>query len=364
MKRRHPIAFVFVFVIAALASTLTHTNVALANDSPVQVTRVEKRNVQPTITLTGSITSRQTARLSAATAGLVTQLAVDAGSTVKTGDVLLGLDPELAQWQAKSAQASVETAQLALEDARRRLQEARTLAPQRSIAESVVRDLEAEVASDRAALERARAEAGYRNGILSRHQLLAPFDGVVSDKMTELGEWVTPGQPVLEIVATGRLRMEFPVTEEYRGALTPGNPMRYWLGNDSNARPAHLATVVPVADPGARTFMLHALPATNDARMAPGMSVRAELALGGGSQRLAVPRDAVLSFADGTTIVWVVENRGARTHVRKVAVEIGRFFDGKAEISAGLSLGQSVVVKGNEALQDNQAVRVITTMDH
>lgn len=353
--------FALPLLLAALACSAP--SLALAREAPVQVAPVEKRSIQPTLQLTGSITSLQAARLSAATAGLVTEVAVDAGTPVTAGDTLLRLDSELARWQTKIADAGLMTARLALEDAKRRLREARTLAPQRSIAETVVRDLEAEVASDRAALQRAQAEAGYRTGILARHVLTAPFAGMVSAKLTEVGEWVTPGQPVLEIVATGALRMEFPVTQEDRDTLAVGNPLQYRLGNDTSARPAHLTTIVPIADPGARTFLVHAQPDTDDPRMAPGMSVRAELAIGNGSQRLAVPRDAVLSFADGRTVVWVIETEGDTTTARATVVEIDSYFKGKAAIRAGLSLGQRVVVKGNEALQDGQAVRVIQALD-
>ncbi|MFK7976675.1 MAG: efflux RND transporter periplasmic adaptor subunit, partial [Halioglobus sp.] len=327
------------------------------------VAPVEKRSMQPTLQLTGSITSKQSARLSAATAGLVTEVAVDAGTAVKAGDTLVRLDWELAQWQTKIAEAGLVTARLALEDAERRLREARTLAPQRSIAETVVRDLEAEVASDRAALERAKAEAGYRAGIGARHVLTAPFDGVVSAKLTEVGEWVTPGQPVLEIVAAGALRMEFPVTQEHRLALAVGNPIAYRLGNDDSERAAQVTTIVPIADPGARTFLIHAEPEADDSRMAPGMSVRGELAVGSGSKRLAVPRDAVLSFPDGRTVVWVIETSGDSTTAKETVVEIDSYFNGRAAIRAGLSLGQRVIVKGNEALQNGQTVRVVKGVD-
>ena len=326
---------------------------------PVEVAMAREQAVQRVVHLTGSVTSARSSRLSAATSGLVTVLQVDAGSRVAAGDLLLELDPELAQWQWESAQASVEQTRLALSDARRRLQEARTLAPQRSIAETVVRDLAAEVAEDEAALHQAEAEAGYRKGILSRHRLSAPFAGVVSTKLTELGEWVTPGQAVLELVATDELRLDFQVAEDFLGNITPDTPVRFTLGSDTDVVYAGAVdTVVPVANPGARTSLLRVRAANTDERMLPGMSARAVITLNAGRQGLSVPRDAILKFPDGRTVVWVVRDDDSGTVVKEQRVETGLVFDGQVEVRAGLQKGARVVIQGNEALRDGQRVSV------
>ena len=330
---------------------------------PVEVATVALRAVSDVIPLTGSVTSLRTASLSATTAGQVHALSVDAGSEVKAGEVLLVLDEELATWQNRSARAAVEAAELALADAKRRRAEAQALAPKQSIAESLLRDLEAEVASDNAALRRAEAEAGYRAALLQRHRVTAPFDGVISAKMTEIGEWVTPGQAVLEVVATHALRLEFPIAEHQRNAVTIGAPLSYQLGDGTQSGTATVTTLVPVANPGARTFTLHAELNESDPRMAPGMSVRAQLALDEGEPRLVVPRDAVLSFADGRTLVWVAQSAAEGTIAREMEITIDQATGSSVEVISGLSDGMKVIVKGNEALRDGQSIRVIGTRD-
>lgn len=323
----------------------------------VRVDKVREQAIQRTVQLTGTVTSARSALLSAATSGLVTGLRVDAGSVVNTGEVLLELDSELANWQWQSAQASAEVARIALADAQRRLAEARTLAPQFTIAESVVRDLEAETAQDAADLQRAEAEAGYRKGVLDRHQLRAPFPGVVSTKQTELGEWVDPGQAVLTLVATQELRMDFPVAEDYLADVALNTPLIYTLGdNSADARPGVITTVVPITEPGARTFLLRAQPREQDARMTPGMSATAQLTLDAGRRGLTVPRDAILKFPDGRTVVWVVERDDEGLLVTETRVNTGMIVDGRVEIRDGLNAGAQVVVRGNEALRNGQRV--------
>jgi len=324
-----------------------------ARSVPVGVETVQERDIQRVLDLTGTVTAMRSARLSAATSGLVSALQVDMGSRVQAGQMLLELDPELAQLQLDSALAQVEQADTALQDARRRLAEARTLVPQRSIAESVVRDIEAEVASDEAALHQAQAEAGYRRGILQRHQLRAPFDGVVSAKLTELGEWIDPGQPVLELVALDDVRLDFPVSEDYLADISPDTPLTFSLSADPDrVFEGTIDTVVPVTDPGARTFMLRVLAANPDQRLLPGMSVRARLHLATGRRGLVVPRDAILRFPDGRVVVWTVVDGVARENL----VITGLTFDSLVEIRNGLDARATVVVEGNEALQNGQPV--------
>jgi membrane fusion protein (multidrug efflux system) len=330
-----------------------------ARGVPVEVAVVREQAIEHVVHLTGTVTSARSSRLSTATDGLVTVLQVDAGSRVTAGDVLLELDPELAQWQWESAQATVEEARLALSDARRRLDEARSLAPQQSIAETVVRDLAAEVAEDEAALHRAEAEAGFRKGILARHRLPAPFDGVVSAKLTELGEWVTPGQPVLELVATDDLRLDFQVAEDFLGDITTDTRVRFYLGADTaTLYEGKIDTVVPVTDPGARTFLLRVRAVNATRHMLPGVSVRADLRLDTGRRGLSVPRDAILKFADGRAVVWMVRSADGESVVEERRVVTGLAFEGLVEVLEGLEEGARVVVEGNEALQDGQRVSV------
>lgn len=346
-----------------IATALLAISAAAESDRgvPVRIEQVSEQPIQRIVELTGTVTSARSARLSTATSGLVIALHVDAGSQVQATDVLLELDPALAQWQWQSAQASAEATRIALADSQRRLEEARSLSPQMSIAESVVRDLEAEVAQDAADLKRVEAESGYRKGILERHQLRAPFAGVVSAKQTELGEWVDPGEPVLTLVSTQELRLDFPVSEDYLADVARSTPVTYMLGDTAGTpRKGKIATVVPITDPGARTFLLRVQPAEPDPRMTPGISASAQLTLDAGRRGLTVPRDAILKFLDGRVVVWVIDNSDGEPVVRETLVTTGVVFDGKVEIREGLDAGARVVVQGNEALRNGQRVFLLS----
>jgi len=327
--------------------------------APVSVLPVQEYEIAQEIQLSGTVTALSDAQLSVSIGGLVTLLKVDAGDRVEKGDELLALDSELARYQYESAHAVLKQAQHALADARRRLEEAKALAPQRSIAESVVKDLAAEVLEDEAALEEARAQAGYRKGILDRHRLIAPFTGVISSRSVELGEWVSPGQAVLRLVSAERLILDFQVPEDFLGQISVGTPVNYTLGADRDTiHVGSVVTSVPVTDDSVRTFLLRVQPEAGRGKVLPGMSAQALLKVGTNRLGVAVPRDAVLRYADGRVVVWVVQEETGQRLARERFVKAGLNFGGKVEIRQGLEAGEVVVIKGNESLRDGQAVSI------
>ncbi len=328
--------------------------------APVEVAEATATDLVRIVQLTGTVTARHAAPLSVSTSGLVVDIAVDAGDRVEQGDLLLQLDAELAAHQYDSARAEQTRAERALKDARRRLEEAQALAPQQSIAETVVRDLAAEVAEDQAALEQAKADAGFRRGILDRHQLRAPFAGVISSRSVDLGQWVTPGQAVLGLVSAQELRLDFQVPEDYLGQIAAGATVEFSIGaaKDRLFRGTVL-TAVPVTDPSVRTFLVRVRPDEGAEAMLPGMSARASFRMGSGARAIAVPRDAVLRYSDGRTVVWLVQDGDGGPTAMERRVAAGISFDGLVEIREGLAAGERVVVKGNESLRSGQPVDIL-----
>ena len=326
---------------------------------PVAVAPAEQQSVRRVVKLSGTVTAAKAAQLSVATSGLITRIAVDAGDRVSAGDSLLELDSELADYQHRAAEADVSRASQALRDAKRRLEEARRLAPQQSIAETAVRDLESEVAEDDAQLQRARAEAGFRRGLLERHTLKAPFEGVISARSSDVGEWVNPGDTVLDLVSTEDLRLDFQVSEDYLGSLADDAEVEFTLsGIPGQPIRGRILASVPVSDPTARTFLLRVTADEPVPGMLPGMSVTADLKLSAGRSSVVISRDAVLRYADGRTVVWVVEKDDGLPVVRERLVQTGLSFNGMVEVFSGVEAGEEVVVEGNEALRNGQMVIV------
>jgi membrane fusion protein (multidrug efflux system) len=326
--------------------------------SPVEIAQSGIQPVVQIVTVNGTVTSPQSAILSPSIGGLVERTLVDAGDRVEAGAIVVTLDSELGRLALERAVAEETQARIELDDAKRRLTEAERVGPQRGIAETEIKSLRAEVTRDEAALEAAAAAARQQRAVLRRHEVRAPFNGVVSQRLAQVGEWVNPGDGLVELVATEGLRFDFRVPQTYFAKLNAET--RVDLALDAvpdQVIPGRVQSIVPVKDPGARTFLLRVLADESDSlAVTPGMSVRATIRIDTGREAVVVPRDAVLMHPDGRKTVWVVVGEDGKPVVHEKRIQAGLEFDGLVEVREGLEAGLDVVTRGNEALRDGETV--------
>jgi len=327
--------------------------------APVELAPVERRDIVETLRLSGSLTSPFTSSLSPDFEGRLVSLAVDAGDRVQQGDILFKLDDELARLELAQATAAEHEAEADLADAKRRVVEVRKLVTEKTFPESEARSLEALVTRNQAILERRRAERAYAAATLERHVLKAPFSGVIAERGADLGERVDTDSRVLLLVAIDRLQLDLRVPQQYFQRVKTGTELSLQLDAlPGQTIAARVSQVVPVSDPDARTFLVRAQVNNPAVRLTPGMSVRAVIRIGTDRQAEVVPRDALIRYPDGRTVVWVAAVEGDRYVVEERQVKTGLTFDGKVEIIDGLSAGERVVIRGNEALRQGQQVRI------
>jgi RND family efflux transporter MFP subunit len=340
-------------------ATLLLSGVAMAQIAPVELAAVERRDIVETLRLTGSLTPPYSARLSPDVEGRLVSLEVDAGARVEKGDLLFRLDDELARLELQQAIAAEHEAEADLADARRRVVEVRALVEEKSFPQSEARSLESRVQRSQAVLERMRAERAYAAATLARHSLQAPFSGVIAERNADPGERVDSNSSVLLLVAIDRLQLDLRVPQSYFQRVAVGTPLKIRLdalpGQEIDSQ---VTRIVPVSDPGARTFLVRAQIDNRDGRLTPGMSVRAVLRVGTNRQAEVVPRDALIRYPDGRTVVWVAAVEGDRYVVEERLVKTGLAFDDSIEIIDGLEAGEQVVIRGNESLRQGQQVRI------
>ncbi|WP_407353804.1 efflux RND transporter periplasmic adaptor subunit [Luteimonas sp. R10] len=325
----------------------------------VAVAVAEEATFGERFSLTGTLTAERDAQLSPRVDGLVARVHVDAGDRVGAGQVLVELDPAVGRQALARVRAQVAEAEAAAREAGRLFAEARRLGEDRYIAASQVDARESELRLAQAALESARASAREQAELVERHVLPAPFDGVVAEKLTEAGEWVQRGTPVLSLVATDRVRLDLRAPQERFAQLDDDARVRVFADALGGAPlPARIGARVPVTDPGARTFLLRLLVDDPEARLLPGTSARAEIDLPAEAPALAVSRDALLRQPDGGHSLFVVEDGEDGPVARQRSVRVLRERDELVAVSGDLQPGQRVVVRGNEALEDGQPVDV------
>jgi len=201
-----------------------------------------------------------------------------------------------------------------------------------------------------------------RTAELARHTIKAPFAGVISRKITEVGEWVSPGAEVMELVAINNLRIDFQVPQIFYPRInSAANLMVRFDAMPDETFKGRIMSSVPVNSPNARTFLMRADLSQAVNNITPGMSAQGILQLHMDQQGVLVPRDAIIRYSDGRIIVWVVNQNGETPTVEERVVIIGLSAAGQVEIRNGLSAGALVVTRGNEALQPEQRVSITET---
>jgi len=307
----------------------------------VTVTPAAARSVERTVSVVGTLGANEQADLASETEGQVMAVRSDLGDRVTRGQVLLDVRIDVVEAQLQEAEASLENA--VADEAR-----AAPLRAQGIIAQQEYEKIRTGLRVAQARRDRLRIE-------LERAHVRAPFDGSVSARLTNLGDYVRPGTVVFRLVQDGPLKFRGEVPERDVPALKPGQAMRITV--DPYPGEAFAGTVTRVgaaSDPAARSLAFEAAVPNHDRRLLPGFFGHGEVVVRHEERAVAVPRAAVTTFA-GVTKVFVVEEGVARERAVTLGVDLG---DGWIEVTEGVARGLQVVTSGLSRLADGTPVTV------
>ncbi len=314
--------------------------------APVEVAAVRDGGLSADWTVPGDVRALERADLAAGAEGSVTTVAVREGDRVDAGTVVAEIDPAMVLAEHASASASLQAATARRDRARSNLERIRAVkggvlaVDEIDAAEAELAVREAEVAQAEAAVRLAAARR-------ARHQLVAPFTGTVAARSVDVGDWVSPGAPMLQLVRVDGVEVVVDAPADLARAVAPGDAVQ--LPGSSG----HVAGVVPALDLATRTARVRVVP-DDVAAFVPGSTVDVTFAVqrSGG---LVVPRDAVVESADELRVFRVVEG-----HAQPVRVQLLASAAEELLVEAdGLSVNDLLVVRGNERLRPDQAVTVV-----
>jgi RND family efflux transporter MFP subunit len=347
--------------IALLLPLITAIALRAENAVPVVTAEARLERVVEELPLTGTITARQQAALSPRTSGLVSMVYVDAGDQVKTGDKLVSLDATLAGLAVERAQAALGETRARLAESKRLRDEAQSLLASHTIAATEAQNREAEFAIATAATARLEIEARESAELLARHDIIAPFDGVVTQKLTDAGEWVATGTPAIRLVAVEGARVDVQMPQERLAHISTDTPVEILPdAQPGPGTPGRVSARVPVSDPGTRTALVRVEPTDPTVRLLPGKSARVIFRLRSAEPILTVSRDALVRRPDGTVNVWLAVREGDAWKAFARRVDLGRAYSDLIEIRSGIEPGQLIIIRGNETLREGQVVRFET----
>ena len=284
--------------------------------------------------LDGRIEAVNQATVSAQTSGRIAELPFDVNDFVDKGAVIMRFTDTEQRAALERAQAALAEADARLEQAEQEYERVANMFENATVSQARFDQAKADRDAARARVAAARSGVGTATEQLEYTVVRAPYAGIVAKRHVELGELVSPGQPLISGLSLQSLRVNVDVPQGmFHEVRTIGEAFVYI---DDERIAAERMSFFPVADAAANTFRVRVSLPDGAATLYPGMFVKVGFVVGQ-TKRLLIPAHAVLHRSE-LSAVYVID--GERVILRQV--RLGRRFGESVEVLAGLAQGEAV----------------------
>lgn len=356
----------------ALLQAVALPDRALAQDaSVVQVDKIRTEPLDQTVPVVGRLVATQTGAVAAEIDGIVEVIHAEVGDKLNRGQAIATVDVEiykarhdLARGELNQSIAELKTARAEVKLARQAVERLEGLRKSGAFPKGRFDDALQQVRVNEAKVARAEALVATRQASLAlaalnldRTEITAPYDGVVTERRTEVGAYVKSGDAVAVMIATGTLEVEADVPFRRIGALKAGSKVTVVL-DDGTRHSATVRAVLPSENPMTRTRAVRFVPqfGDRDIALADAQSATVHIPVGDRRDVVTVHKDAIIN-RNGRNLVFVVADNAAQPR----PVQLGEAVGSRLVVRGGLKEGEQVVIRGNERLMPGAKVRVDTT---
>lgn len=332
-----------------LATTAVQGQESGSPPALVRVAEAGLRTLAPVTQVSGTVVSRDDARLAAEVDGRLVSVA-EVGSAVAVGDPVARIEDTRLALRQDELEAEIERARARVEFLDREERRFARLAESNLAAATQLEQTASDRDVARSELRVAESRLAQNRDELERTVIRAPFPGVVVERLMMPGEHVSDGDGVVRLVNQDNLEVIARAPLAYYRFVKPGQ--RLLLTAQGTDAEGTVRTVVAVGDENTHQFELRL-------DLAPGVfpvgqTLRVGIPMDVVREVLAVPRDALVLRPEGITLFKVDGNNVAQ----QISVTTGIGAGDLIEVLGPISPGDTVVVRGNERLQPGQPVTI------
>jgi RND family efflux transporter MFP subunit len=327
----------------------------------VQLAKLDQGSGAQVLTLPGNIQPFNKADLYARVSGYLGSWQHDIGAHVKAGEVLASIDtPDLDQ-QFSQAQADLATASANAQLAAVTAQRWTTLVKSQWVSQQASDDKTGAAAATKATMDASAANVKRLAALESFKSIVAPFDGVVTARNTDIGALInvgTTGPALFEVSDLHRVRIYVQVPQAFSGQLHPGLKatleMPQYPGQPFDAI---LVSMSHAMNPTSRSMLVQLQADNPDGKFFAGAYCQVHFQLPSDPNVMRVPATALVPGNQGMEVAVL----GTDSKVQMKPIEIGRDFGDSAEVVAGLSGADRVIDSPPETVQSGDQVQLTTT---
>lgn len=316
---------------------------------PVTATKASEQKWERTVSSIGVLEALHGVDISSEVGGTVQQVLFDSGQNVIKGEPLVGLDSDVEQADLRSAQAQLELAQ---SDAGR----ARALAPNKTISVSSLDKAESDA-------KVAAAAVGRLNATIAKKTINAPFDGVLGIRLINIGQYLDPGTPIVNIQDLSAMLVNFGVSQKDLPNLTIGQEIRMTVDTyPGRVFSGKITTIAPLINDKTGMIPIQGRFENADRSLRPGMYAKLDVILPSLQHVVIVPQSAISYSLYGNAVFVIKRDKDQKGQevatVNRALVETGARRGGWIIINTGINPGDEIVTSGQLRLDIGTQVTV------
>lgn len=307
---------------------------------PVVTEKAEENSVTQDVFVSGNIEGNKTVKLGFMVTGKIEQISVSEGQNVAYGQLIATLD-------ASRYTIAKEITDIQVNQAADEYSRLKTMYDRNSVSESDYKKIDF-------TLQGAKAQQKLQNKNLSDTKLYAPFRGVLLTKVSETGEIVAAGTPVLIVSDISKVKVNAYIPEHQLGQIRIGQTANVQISALGESFTGKITEVGSSADVTTRAFTVKIEVANPGLKIRPGMIAEVRLPATQQQSVLAIPASAILRTPEGQSYIFIADK--GQAFQRNLGV--GNVYGDKIEIVSGLSAGETIITGGQQKLANGSKISV------
>ena len=311
----------------------------------VAAAEVDEESWRASLRAVGSLVAVNGISVTSEVAGIVSSIQFNSGDSVEEGAVLVLLESNVDR-------AALEALIIDRQLAEIQFERAQELVAKRALSRSEFDEAETRFAAADARVAEQRARIGLKT-------IRAPFSGLLGLRVADLGQYLEPGDAIVNLEALDPINVDYSLPERYLRRISAGQEISLRL--DAVPQRSFSGRVLAIeagVDEGTRTVKVRGQVDNSNGELRPGMFAEVHTLEQGVRTVLTVPRTAISFNTYGDFVFVIEEGEGGALAVVRRQVTTDEVRAGRIEIVEGLKVGERVVRAGLVKLRDGQAVQL------